>query len=229
MGSVNRSRGKTIIWVYLVAILPALLLLVVIGLQPYVDPSELLRDPIAVAQGAAAKGQCCRFYFGAVSQLGALIWAGGGFIALFASVVIFAQLGPRKDWQFLASAGVITGLLVFDDVFMGHEAMYPKFFGVPEFLTLAGYVGLLALFLWGFRRQIFAIAPGLLAISLTAFAVSVGTDAFVSEQTAWHRLAEDGSKFIGITSWTTFFWWSAFTMVGHEAKRISHSNRNHLM
>jgi hypothetical protein len=193
--------------------LPAILLCAAIGLQPYIDPDHLFRDPLDVAQEAAAQGECCSVYYGFVSQLGGLVWVGGAFIALFAAMVLFTQGSARVAWQFMAAVGMFTGLLVIDDVFQGHEDVYPKLFGIREELTAVFYAVLLAGILWIFRRHIIDVGPELLIISLIAFAVSMTTDLFVPDEVSWHRFAEDGSKLVGITSWTTYLWWAAWKMI----------------
>ena len=218
-GGMREDCERPRLWVYLLATLIAPLILAIVWAQDYVNPNDLLRDPIAVAQGAAARGECCKAYFGAISQLGGLIWAGGGFVCLFAAAAIRPQAGPQKDRKYLASAGVLTGMLAFDDVFMGHEALYPKLLGIPELATVAIYAALVAIFLWKFRRPILRMAPELLVISLVAFALSVATDLIVSDQTSWRVLVEDGSKLVGISFWTTYFWWSALRTVKRSSEK----------
>lgn len=206
-------------WVYIVTLLPPVLLSVAVAVQPYVEPAELFRDPLAVAYDAAARGECCHAYYGVVSQLGAIIWSGALFISLFAAVCLYARSYPASAWRFMASASLLTAVLVADDVFQGHEFIYPTLFGLSEPIVVGIYLLLLALYLWGFRRQIIGVGPGLLIISLLAFGVSVGSDLFVSDDVSWHRLAEDGSKLLGICAWTSFHWWAAQSCLSGESAR----------
>ena len=117
----------------------------------------------------------------------------------------------------MAALGMFTGLLVIDDVFQGHEDVYPKLFGIQEEITLVLYGALLAGILWIFRRHIIDVGPELLIISLIAFAFSMATDLFVSDLVSWHRFAEDGSKLVGITSWTTYLWWAAWNVINRTS------------
>ena len=211
--STDFGRNRPSWWVFLIALVPAVVICAVIGLQPFIDPADLFRDPLTVAHEAAAIGECCHAYYGAVSQLGGLIWAGGALIALFAASVMLAHGASRTAWQFMAAIGLLTGLLVVDDVFQGHEFVYPTLFGIPEAATAGVYAALMLAILWVFRRLIIETGPDLLIIALIAFAVGVVTDLFVSDQVSWHRLAEDGSKLIGITSWTTYLWWAAWMLM----------------
>ena len=57
-----RQANGPATWVYLAAMLPAILLCAVAGLQPFIDPAELFRDPLAVADSAADNGECCHAY-----------------------------------------------------------------------------------------------------------------------------------------------------------------------
>ena len=210
--ATDRLTGPSL-WVYLVAIIPPVLLCTAIALQPYVEPAELFRDPLSVALDAAARGECCHAYYGFVSQLGNLVWVGGSFIALFAATVLFTRGNSPGAGQFMAAAGMLTGILVMDDMFQGHEFVYPTLFGIPEIFTVAIYALLVAAYLWRFRTRILAVGPGLLIISLLAFAIGVMADLFVSDTVAWHRLTEDGSKLLGICTWTAFHWWAAWTQL----------------
>jgi len=212
-GTLTRQDTGPALWVYLISVVPPILLGVVIAAQPYIDPAELFRDPLSVAHDAAAKGECCHAYYGFVSQLGGLIWAGGSFIAFLAAAVLFSRRNTCKDWRFMAAAGALTSILVVDEVFQGHEFVYPTLFGLSETVVFAIYALLAVAYLWHFRRIIIEVGAGLLIISLTAFATSIMSDLFVSDELSWHRLAEDGSKLLGICTWTAFNWWAAFVLI----------------
>lgn len=208
-------------WVYLIALLPPILLCTIAGLQPYIDPSELFRDSLVVAQDAADNNECCHAYYGSLSLLGGLIWVGSAFVATFAATVLFNRENVTGAWQFMIAAGALTSILVVDDMFMGHETVYPNLFGIPQAGTIAVYALLVVAYLLNFRRQIIEVGPGLLIISLLAFAISVATDLFVSPNFVWLHLMEDYAKLVGIFCWTTFHCWASWVLLDRSSRVIA--------
>lgn len=195
---------------YLVALLPPALICAAAALQLQIDPAELFRDPLSVAFDAAGRGECCHAYYGAISLFGNLVWAGSAFASLFAASVLYFVKRSPNEWRFAASAGSLTAILVVDDVFQGHEFVYPTLFGIPEEVTIGLYAALLLLYLLSFRRRILDAGPGLLLIALFAFATSVASDMLLTGVERWHRFAEDGAKLVGIFCWAVFHWWAAW-------------------
>ena len=55
--------------------------------QPFVDPSSLLRDPAAVYRDLGVPAHTA-MYYGFVSNLGVLIWGSASFICLFIDFVL---------------------------------------------------------------------------------------------------------------------------------------------
>ena len=218
--SIGRS-ASTPWWVYAIAVLPPLLLCSAVLLQPWIPPADLFRDPLSVAHDAAAKGECCHAYYGFISLLGGLLWSAAAAIALFAATVLFTRQTAPTAQRFLLSAGLLTGMLMIDDVFQGHEFVYPTLFGISEPVTVGVYAVLLASHLWYFRQRIIEVGPGLLVVALVAFAVSVLTDLFVSHEVVWQRGGEDGSKLLGISSWTAFHWRAALYYTAADRSALS--------
>ena len=200
-------------WVNIIAIVPALLVCLAVAVQPWINPDDLFRDPLAVAYDAAAKGECCHAYYGMLSLLSGLLWCAGASIALFAATVLVTRGGEPGTMQFFLSVGLLTTLLMVDDVFQAHEFFYPRLFGIPEAVTVGFYAALLASHLWLFRRYILALGPGLLIVSLVAFAVGVLTDLLASGVSVWARFGEDGTKLVGISAWTAFHWRAAWAQL----------------
>jgi hypothetical protein len=219
---LRQSNGPAL-WVYLIALLPAILLCTVVGLQPYVDPSELFRDSLAVARDAADKGECCRLHYGSISLLGGLIWVGSAFVVTFAATVLFNRENATRAWQFMIAAGALTLILVMDDMFLGHETIYPKLFGVGQRVVIAIYALLVVAYLLSFRRQIIEVGPGLLIISLLAFAISVVCDLHIFPYFVRFPLVEDGAKLVGISCWTTFHWWASWVLLDRSSRVSANS------
>ena len=105
-----------------------LVFMAAVVLQPWIDPADLLRDPLAVAELKPA--ECCKVYYGAVSNLGVLLWTAGAAIALFGAGLALALGRPAGEAGLLLAAGMLTGFLAIDDLFLVHENVLPAF-GVP--------------------------------------------------------------------------------------------------
>ena len=69
----------------------------------------------------------------------------------------------------MVSAGLFTGLLLFDDLFLAHEVIYPKVLGVDEKYVFAAYVIFAATYLSFFRNLIVRNGYSML-LSLILFA-----------------------------------------------------------
>lgn len=190
--------GDYIIWA--LAILPPAMLMIVVALQPWIDPGMLLRDPLAVAEMSP---NCCKVYYGAVSNLGVLVWMSAAAICLFAALTLLMLKKPTGDVLFFLAAGLFTAFLTIDDLFLVHENVLPAF-GVPQPVTYAAY-GLIGLaYLWLSRWQILENRYLLLVTALILLSVSVTVDWFFHSDHTWRILIEDGAKITGIFAWTMF-------------------------
>lgn len=198
-------------WIWPLSLLPPLLLMLGIAFQPWVAPGDLLRDPLAVAEMTE---NCCKVYFGAVSSAGVVVWSAGAAICLFAAIVLNTLGRAASKSVFMLSAGLFTGILAFDDLYLVHENVLPAF-GVSQPVTYGAY-GLLGLgYLALSWREILNHRFGLLAVAIVLLAISVVIDWFFHSDLALRILLEDGAKLCGIFAWTAFHAaaaWKAITV-----------------
>lgn len=145
------------------------------------------RDPASVGRGL-------QYYTGALSYATVLVcWTG-------ASVAVFAGFARRRHRNAvpLLVAGALAGWLALDDLFLLHEAFFPRR-GVPERLVVGSYGVAAVLYVLIFRdflRRTEWILP------LSAAALLVAANAFdaADRDVAW----EDGAKFLGIVGLAAF-------------------------
>ena len=102
-----------------------------------------------------------------------------------------------------------------DDLFMGHESVYPKVLASSEETIFALYAVLLAFYLVLFRDDLLKSDPKILLVSIVLLAFSILMDVLentgiVEKIAVYHRVAEDGSKFIGIWAWAVFHFRAAW-------------------
>jgi hypothetical protein len=100
-------------------------------------------------------------------------------------------------------AGLFTGWLCLDDLFMVHEDVLPLF-GVPQPATYAAYASFAALYFALAWRHILAARPVLMLLALALLGTSVAIDIIATSESPLHVMTEDGSKFLGILAWTGF-------------------------
>jgi hypothetical protein len=192
--SVNvRSYGlpdrKGLLALYL-PILSLLLVVAVAAFFPHIALSNLTRDMAATANVHPLTG--------VVSNVGALLWCANAVICLFSGSLL-RQLGLHAEARLLSYAGLMTVVLLVDDLFMIHEYIAPVHFHVNEKVVLASYACATGAYLLIHRRLILAANYQLLAAAMLLFTGSMIVD--IADGSGWWNLVEDGFKVLGIVSW----------------------------
>lgn len=183
---------------YSLALGPALVVVAALLLQPWFDPRLAFMDPIIAGQTA----DCCHLYYGAASNLGALYMASAAVACLFAA----AALGPvaeRGGFRFLLTAGLVSGWLCLDDLFLLHEGVAPKL-GVPQTAALAFDAALIAAYLFLNRQRLLAGQAPLLLLALVGLGLSTGIDVVLHSPSV--VAVEDAAKLLGLAAWAGFHW-----------------------
>ncbi len=150
-------------------------------------------------------------FTGVISNIGVLFWCSTLAVCLFASAIHFTR-GNTEGSIFLFFSGLITALLLFDDFFMFHDEIFPRYFHISEKVTYAGYLVLVAAYLLKFKEQIFRTDYALLLLAFGFFASSILSDV-VLPQEGIVFLVEDGFKLFGIVSWFIYFTRTCFIQV----------------
>jgi hypothetical protein len=187
--------------VTLFAVVMARLLL---GIPVYI----FMRDPSAITSTSPLVG--------AVSNIGILLWCAAGTICLFSAGVLRWRGGASRHGRFLLWAGLLTLLLMADDLFLIHEKM--RYVGVSQKLVVAVYGLLLLGGLAAFRRLVVDDTEYLLLLLAVGFlGLSAAIDVFqpyVESVLGGGRiLLEDGCKLLGITGWLGYFLKCSFDLV----------------
>ena len=194
---------------YLVTFLPSGLMVVAAASQPWVSVADLFQDPFTVIQ--RIENVRAYAYYGLMSNLGVLLWCAGASICFFTAMSLISLRSPKHEIAFLLSAGLLTSLLMFDDLFLGHEVVYRYIFFIPEEYTFLIYMIAVALYLMTFRRLIMRLDFEILAIGLGLLGLSILVDSSGAHADELGLLIEDGAKFLGIAFWTAFHfraaWW----------------------
>lgn len=198
-----RTLRPFLLTVYLPTIL-SLAILVFVHVISDIPISYFMIDPAAEFNAP--------MYVGCFSNFGVLIWCSTAAVCLFSGGLLFVDGTVRETSLFILCSGLMTSVLMFDDLFMLHEEVLPDHFFIPQPVVFLGYIGMIVAYLYRFRQVILSTdyLP-LLLLALGFFGMSAFVDLFVTPEEFQFAglqvryLIEDGLKLLGIVSWATYF------------------------
>jgi hypothetical protein len=142
---------------------------------------------------------------GLVSSVGVLGWCATASLCLFTWGVTRHRVAGRLGDMFLLIPGLLTTVLMLDDLFEIHETLAPRYIAVPDDLLIVPYVLVAVGWAVAFRRRILRTEYLLLLIAAGGFTVSGVVDALTDAPYDSRYLLEDGLKFLGIVGWLGYF------------------------
>jgi hypothetical protein len=160
-----------------------------------INYSGMFKDPIAVLDGHPLSGF--------ISNVGVVAWTIGATVALFCYFILGRNGYSTPTVKFLKWAGILTSVLLLDDLFMLHETKSTPLPGVPEEVWYVGYLLSISLIFYYFRKLLFKQKNILLFVSLFLLGLSIVTDVLLDHIPIFGIL-EDIFKYFGIVSWTLF-------------------------
>jgi len=160
-------------------------------------PFEILsRDPLAVADLDP--------YTGILSNFGAIFWSLSFGICFFTFFTLLQKL-IKLEKELIMFSGLLSLLLLTDDLFMLHEAVIPYFLGINEIFIFILYTAFFAFYFFYFRRDHLKSNFTMLILAFFFFGISIVIDFFQDSILSNQRhFYEDGSKFMGIVFWTNY-------------------------
>jgi len=117
----------TLFAVYILT-LAVLCVFAILSLQTEIPISYFTRDPSAI-MGAP-------FFIGLFSNVGILFWCSSAAICLFTFAVLRKDFDNRELSSFFLFSGLITSILLLDDLFLFHEEVCLKYLHIPEEVVL---------------------------------------------------------------------------------------------
>lgn len=146
--------------------------------------------------------------YGVLSQIGILTWTAAATICFFCAHQLHRTNNISKPYTaFYFMGGLLTSILLIDDLFIVHDRLAPQYLKIPEKVMFAVYTVIVFVWLLYFRAIIFIRTWGLLIAALAFFTFSVIVDLLVKEQGGnLHLLFEDGAKWLGIVGWLAYWW-----------------------
>ena len=94
-------------------------------------------------------------YLGQLSNLGILIWCTAASICLFTSGVLTVKKADVESNNFLRWLGILSLLLLIDDLLMVHEVIFPRYFNLSDKYFYTVYLAYVTLFLFKYWHFIF--------------------------------------------------------------------------
>lgn len=161
--------------------------------------SQLTRDPAFTHKSHPL--------IGALSNLGILLWTASTTICLFCFLLI-RKLNLPTVSQFFLYFGVLTFLLMIDDLFMIHDDLLTRYLNLDENYVYAFHFFITLIGIYYFYYFILNHTPyHLIIIPFILFALSILADMTAQywPSDALQVAVEDGVKFIGTAGWTGYF------------------------
>ena len=168
------------------------------------------RDPAVIA-GKEGVAPLVNFkinpFIGIISNVGILFWCTSASVCFFSYFLTMLKKGPKKinNSLFLRFFGLISLLMLFDDLFLFHESIAPKLF-LSEKLVYVCYLAIVSFGITRFRKVILQTEWIILCLAFVFFFLSLIFDIFESSlNIPIIFILEDGLKFLGIASWSSYF------------------------
>ena len=191
-----RNAAPILVMVY--ALTTAILSIVIfLGIEHNVELDHFTQDPASIMETP--------FYLGFFSYIGILFWCAAATICFFMYFIIDSDtLVLKRRKQFLLCSGLISCLLMFDDLFLLHEIVFPDYFMIPKNVVYLLYINIIIVYVVLFRIELMdseymllIIAFGLLGISqfVDSLPMPIPEDSFL----------EDAVKLFGIVTWFTYY------------------------
>lgn len=188
--------------ILLVIYIFAFIILLSTWLQPFVEPSLLVRDIFILTSAPV--------YLGIFSNIGIFLWFTAGAISLFSGKILSSVKNDRNFSSFLMQFGLFTIMLAIDDFFMLHESFFPILLKIPEKLILLSYALTMLFLLIKFRKILLHNNLKLFIATMLLFCLSIIADQILPDKMYFLKpgdnfLVEDGFKFLAIISWSFYF------------------------
>ncbi|MGE4543373.1 MAG: hypothetical protein AB7D06_04585 [Pedobacter sp.] len=110
--------------------------------------------------------------------------------------------------KFFLISGLITSLLLLDDLFLLHERVFPQIFHWRQRYIFVTYGSMIYIYLMYFRKTILKTNFITLALALGFFFLSIAVDGMsdiMGITIPYYHLYEDGFKLVGLANWLGYF------------------------
>lgn len=197
MNIQNQLKNAAPILVMVYAFTTAVLSIVILlGIEHNIELDHFTQDPASIMNTP--------FYLGFFSYIGILFWCGSAMLCFYSNQLLAGKKNNDRIRSFMLYSGLISTLLMFDDLFLMHEIVLPDYFMLPRGIVYVIYVNIVILYFVLFRSElaqseyiVLLIATALIAISqfVDELPMPIPEDSFL----------EDAVKLFGIVTWFTYY------------------------
>jgi len=197
----------------LITFIPSISILAIaaaVGALDGITMDRLTRDVVAIAGIHPLSG--------ILSNLGILLWCVAASVCMFVAVTIRGKV-PRSTFLFLFASALLSGWLLFDDLFLFHEALAKRYLGLNENVVICALGMFVSTYLVAFRKTILKTNYFLFIVAFGFLASSMLGDVFLGRRLwrllgHWSFLVEDGLKWMGISCWCSYHVTAAHQFLG---------------
>ena len=189
----------------LITFIPSILFLgvgIITGYIFGIKPTFLLRDIASIAK--------INPLYGFFTTIGSFLLFAAAAVCLFSAITL-RQLKSKVTFNFLMYSGILSVYLAFDDMLLFHDYIAPIYLNIPENFVLASILIAFIVYLLKFYKSILATNYQFFVLSILFFAISQFVD-MIPKQWLFgglygssHILGEEVPKWLGITSWLSYF------------------------
>jgi hypothetical protein len=193
----SQFRNVAPLLVMIYAFTTAVLTIVIfLGIEHDIELDHFTQDPSSIMNAP--------FYLGFFSYIGILFWAGTATLCIFIRYMLPDIEKFSRQKAFLLASGLLTLLMMSDDLFLLHEEVFPKYLHIQEGIVYIVYVNVILYYLYNFRNE---IMQSEFLVLVTAFGM-IGISQFVDElpmPLPEDSFLEDAIKLFGVMTWFLYY------------------------
>ena len=179
------------------ALTTAILSIVIyLGIENNIDLDHFTQDPATIMDTP--------FYLGFFSYIGILFWAGAAILCFYTRLVLIKTNTSPEHLKFMLSSGMISTLLLFDDLFLLHEEVFPEFFSLSKSIVYVIYVNIILLYLILFRGEWMESEYLILGLACALIGISQFVE-YVPMPLPEDSFLEDAVKLFGVVTWFIYY------------------------
>lgn len=193
----EQLRNAAPVMVIAYAVTTAILSAVIyIGMEYTIELDHFTQDPVTVMNAP--------FYLGFFSHFGILFWCGTAILCFYTRIILRNTSTDAEQLKFLFYSGLLTSLLLFDDLFLLHEDVFPEFLNLNKGTVYLVYVNIIILYMLLFRREILDSEFIILIVASMLIAISQFVD-MLPMPIPEDSFLEDAVKLFGIVTWFIYY------------------------
>lgn len=184
-----------------------LMCMAVLSLVKGVSFDKFSRDPLQILEAKP--------YIGVISSIGVLFWTATSAILFYTLKISYMQKRSGQHLYFLFWSGLLTTMMLFDDLLMLHDVIFPGYLSLDERVFYCFY-GFSVIALFYFYRKIILRSDYVLFILAFVFlggAVIIDLLLILGLKLTNEYLVEDGLKFLGIIAWFAYFTRTSYNLI----------------